>query len=769
MERKKRLFRAITFKRKLIFYSILISTIPVLLVGLLASSIAARIIQEEVNINHQALLKQVEYRLNHLMENLNIHSVTIATNAAVERSVESGPPDKNDVSQSMEMIETLRKQVNYSPIRYDVSLIYKKFDYVYSSVHQSIAYTRSVYDTIFQHTRTNRNFPFVVTPYTYGNKELMLLRPVPLYSYYTEGVVALNVSIDELSKVLDDSGSPDNYRSTIAVVDKEGKMMISSNHDDIGSKLTSMTELYQFWQNPQGYTGSIRMNGIAYKLAAQRLPVYDWTIIAMTPTRELTKKSDAIIRITWEIIGALVVFWIFIAFTGSNRMYVPIERMLRKMPAEYVGSTDSGDGLKTLEMLLHDTIRDNRLLRDQINEHMPSLQENMSHHLLWGDMTDAEIRRKRDQFGLPLHGSTFRVCLVAADDYAVVAEHYRDKDHSLIHYALRKMAEEICETAFSCIVLTPQPGQVAVIVSESGTEDADGATEAKLHDIAADIRGSVAKYFKFTVSVAISRAYEGYSGIRHGYREALELSAYRMLMGPDVTITEQEVEPAIKQSSRDIVQLQKSILSNLIGGSTDEAKALLSRLAERIGQSVNNPETMFGIFDYLLVELDAYMHEFACELRGAFREDIHKKLHSLNSLAAVQEWLSDTVFPVVVAQLETVRVSKQERVVQHVLQSIHSEWDADLQQIARQYAISVPHLSRLFKEKTGEPFSDYLIRERMTKAQEWLTRTGVPVKEIAERLHYSTIQNFNRAFKQYTGMPPGEYRKRAEAGEQADG
>jgi AraC-like DNA-binding protein len=765
MKRKNGRFGSVSFKRKLALYSIALSAVPVLVVGLLSSSIASRSIQEEVDLNHQALLKQVEYRLNHLMENLGIHAVSIATNVTVERSVESGPPDRNDVSQSMDMMETLRKQVNFSPIRYDVALIYKKFDHVYSSVHQSTPYSRSVYELIMQNTQTNRNAPFVVTPNTYSNKELMLFRPIPLHSYYTEGIVALSVSIEELSKVLGDSEEREQYRGQMAVVDKDGRVMISSNDKDIGAKLASTTDLYQFWKSPQGFDGSIRIDGVAYQLSSLKLKTYDWTIIAMTPMAELTKRSVAIKKITWEIIGAIVAFWIIVALTGSNMLYIPIERMLKRVPPEYAGSMEGTDGLKMLESVLNETVRDNRHLRSQINDHLPSLKENLSRHLLWGGMSDAEIRNKRDQLGLPLHGSAFRVCLVTTDDYAVLTENYQGKDQSLIQYALRKMAEEICEAVFPCLALTTQPGQVAIIIGESGGSEAEGETERRLGEIAAEIRLSAEQYFKFTVSVAISRSYKNYYGIKQAYREATELSAYRVLMGPNVTITEQETEPAIARSGREIVSLQKSILTNLTVGNLNEANGLLAKLAGRIGESVANPETMFSIFDYLLVELDSLLHEYGSGLQDMFAEDLHKKLHSFSMLSAVQNWLSGFVFPSVVEYLDTAQVSRQDKVVQYVLQHVHDGWDADLQQIARQHDISISHLSRLFKEKTGEHFSDYLIRERMTKAQEWLLRTNMPVKEIAGRLHYSTVQNFNRTFKQYTGLPPGAFRKRAEEGE----
>ncbi|MBZ9113855.1 helix-turn-helix transcriptional regulator [Escherichia coli] len=53
----------------------------------------------------------------------------------------------------------------------------------------------------------------------------------------------------------------------------------------------------------------------------------------------------------------------------------------------------------------------------------------------------------------------------------------------------------------------------------------------------------------------------------------------------------------------------------------------------------------------------------------------------------------------------------------------------------------------------------YLLRRRMTFAATLLRLTSISVTEIAYILHYSSHQNFCRAFKKYTFRTPNEYRK----------
>ena len=57
-------------------------------------------------------------------------------------------------------------------------------------------------------------------------------------------------------------------------------------------------------------------------------------------------------------------------------------------------------------------------------------------------------------------------------------------------------------------------------------------------------------------------------------------------------------------------------------------------------------------------------------------------------------------------------------------------------------------------------FLDIRDEMRRDRACAMLTRSDIGFAEIAEALSYSEPSAFQRAFKQWTGMPPGEYRKR---------
>lgn len=91
----------------------------------------------------------------------------------------------------------------------------------------------------------------------------------------------------------------------------------------------------------------------------------------------------------------------------------------------------------------------------------------------------------------------------------------------------------------------------------------------------------------------------------------------------------------------------------------------------------------------------------------------------------------------------------------------HYERDISLKDVAKQVHLNPSYLSVLFKEETQLTFREYLTRSRLQNAKKMLISTDLPVTEIAEKVGYKTAKYFVKLFRQYEGMTPGSYRRRA--------
>ncbi|GAA0180267.1 response regulator [Clostridium sediminicola] len=81
-----------------------------------------------------------------------------------------------------------------------------------------------------------------------------------------------------------------------------------------------------------------------------------------------------------------------------------------------------------------------------------------------------------------------------------------------------------------------------------------------------------------------------------------------------------------------------------------------------------------------------------------------------------------------------------------------------LQYVAEKVNMSPSYLSKYFKERTGENFSDYLLKIKMEKARELLLDIRYKTYEVSELVGYTSPKNFTRAFKKYFGKSPRKFR-----------
>lgn len=67
-------------------------------------------------------------------------------------------------------------------------------------------------------------------------------------------------------------------------------------------------------------------------------------------------------------------------------------------------------------------------------------------------------------------------------------------------------------------------------------------------------------------------------------------------------------------------------------------------------------------------------------------------------------------------------------------------------------------LTNSMKEETGFTAMGYLMYYRVEVAKKHLAFTEVPIKDIAIRCGFKTVQHFSRIFKLHTGRPPADFR-----------
>ena len=83
-------------------------------------------------------------------------------------------------------------------------------------------------------------------------------------------------------------------------------------------------------------------------------------------------------------------------------------------------------------------------------------------------------------------------------------------------------------------------------------------------------------------------------------------------------------------------------------------------------------------------------------------------------------------------------------------------------EVAAGLGMSESRFSRFFKRATGNTFTEFVNRVRISRACQLLMESTQPVRHIGYGVGFNNLANFNRRFLEIKGMTPSEFRRQAE-------
>lgn len=132
------------------------------------------------------------------------------------------------------------------------------------------------------------------------------------------------------------------------------------------------------------------------------------------------------------------------------------------------------------------------------------------------------------------------------------------------------------------------------------------------------------------------------------------------------------------------------------------------------------------------------------------------KLQILELLVLIRREYADC-FTKSAERINVTYLAQMERALDYINQNLTG--DLQLEQVAKEAAMSPAYFSTLFKKLNGLTLWEYIQSRRIELAMDQLLSTDRNVSEIAMECGYNSISNFNRSFKMVTGQTPVAYRK----------
>jgi AraC-like DNA-binding protein len=192
--------------------------------------------------------------------------------------------------------------------------------------------------------------------------------------------------------------------------------------------------------------------------------------------------------------------------------------------------------------------------------------------------------------------------------------------------------------------------------------------------------------------------------------------------------------------------------------------------SERINKELFTPTNALPLllltsFDDMRKETNAGKLSFL----GAERKEVEDIVSAMLREYAAKQISYETVLEnylntLIVKMIRRVEIGIRPDDLSDVWQSLAAFIDGNLDSklsgnaLAQKFFYNPSYFSRVFKEKFGMPFVEYITRKRLSYAIELLKNTELSVEEIGRRVGFSDVKGLYRAFSTYLGSTPSQYR-----------
>lgn len=398
-------------------------------------------------------------------------------------------------------------------------------------------------------------------------------------------------------------------------------------------------------------------------------------------------------------------------------------------------------------------------LREHYTQSLPIMRDKFLTSLITGKLKKSEIEKKISAYNLNLIGKGYSVAIVSIDNNSIKNKNYYEDDIELIKFAVMNISEEIIKKR-SLGELFFHINNIVIITK---FEEFDKLNIYKRTFLALEeIRQSVEKYLKLTVTIGIGNVCHDINQLADSFKASVSALDYRLVIGSNKVIFIEDLEP----QSADVIVFdenkEKMLITSIKFGTENEIIDITDLLFKDIGDI----KTSFKDYQIYLLEILAAIVKISKSLQLDMKDilglnyNLFVEMYQFNTIEEVKDWIKG----ICIKLMNYISYKRQDNCklllekAKDYINNNYSDEDIGINKVSNYLHISPCYLSMIFKKETGETFLNYLVSIRLEVAKDLLRASNLKTFEIAERIGYSDPNYFSYFFKKNFGISPREYR-----------
>lgn len=738
------------------FYRLLFSYLPVffmitsVLIVLIILSISQLSKKEAENANKTYalhIMQSVDYALKTIDEYV---IKELQTNERIDQFFDN-KFEGNPYYSAYEVTELIRGMMNYNKF-IDSVYFYRVSDQMVISPNTMITSDRFG-DKVFieemmksssQYQLTNQRVFKEFAEMDQRKVVISLVRKIPLLSGQ-KGIVVVNISMDSIARMVGDMSN--SKISFIEVYDPEGKQLMASGNADgavgsrkKGSELTRIHSSYTSWEYRSGLNDD-------YLFTFTSVFSYVWIGLGLVMV----------------VLGGVWMTYV------THRNYRPIKLIMSRIHAYSELKSMGVEGKKQDEFQYIDRAIGNLMelssrYEKQHEEDIVFRRRHFFKEWLEGsravDYEDWKAEMNRLQ--LPSGFGQLAAAVIEMDKYMEVCRMFSQKDQELLKFVISRVVYETAEPLGLTVWAewTATHRLSVVIFADENIKN----SEKLAATLCENVRSWVEQHLHFRITLGVGHVVGQVQELVHSYEAAVHVLRFKSTLGTNRVLYHWESEASAEKEMYKHLPLVKSLAQSFRLGDKGW-KPALEQIFTELKVGLFSYDEIRNLMNYLVYHLHREMMELSAELQELWKIELPQLNDAIEQFDTIEELYAEWfhLLEEVSQRMAGIREDRSTHAVMNQIRSYvethYADPELSLTSLSEQFQLHASHVSRAFKEEFGEKFVDYLVKIRMEQAKKLLQSSRDSVQDIGSKVGYTHAISFIRAFKKYTGVTPGDYRK----------
>ncbi|SDE37894.1 Helix-turn-helix domain-containing protein [Paenibacillus sp. UNCCL117] len=736
------------YLRRLLLFAILISTLPVVCLGVFSYFTASVSIVNKVEQSMQQLLEQTRMTVE---QNLQIVEHTMKQVAASPLLAKGAYTPLQP--REFEMIQELNHLLGTTAAgNSDIRSLYflnikNKWAIFPNKIFDLNDSEREAFERLNEQVKLH---PFILEHSADSGLSLadagipygfLFAKPIPQYASEANSLVLSLIEYKQVNRWIANSGQ----FGSVWIANERMQMIASNADNDTQTKPLEkiLSGLVTQASSPTGYAKENLLGETVY-IFYQKSAYTNWTYLSVVPISVINRENYGIAWATLLTGAAIIGIMLVLSYKGSLRMYSPIHNLYSQLAKDKQGRRN----LDELDFIASSLLN----MRQQLANQGKELHKYYVLKLFQGEFLPKEIEEKvllsHPRFRDSKH---YAVLVMKIDTFEGIR--FREADRELLLFAAMNILQE---TIPSPVQLSPVVMNQSLICLVSLSGVSQELNKQEVLALGEDVQRNITQYLGISVSFGVSRTFSELSLAQEALAEGLDALKYRVKFGNGSLLFIEDVEPISGSAMfRYPVVLSAQLKDAIKLNDKETAQEVLSRFIQALLQHAGTPADYQLVLIRLLSEiLNQYPFEHGPD------QKLIQDLMAQQTAADIEDWFMRQVIGPIMQLIEDKTDQEHKKISDDMIRCLEQEGYSELtlEELGVKLSYSPAYLSQVFRKEKGMSFTEYLTAKRISVAKTMLLETEDSVNRIAQNLHFTNPQNFIRSFKREVGMTPGKFR-----------